>query len=244
MKKALAAALLIAFVTAGLIGLSEEAHRPEYRVPKTEDFEVTGTGSNPAWQSAKWARLTRREEDGGDELPYWARFKLLYSDTGIYCVMEGSDELLTTTGKEDFADLWTEDVFEIFLWPDEKHPLYFEYEISPMGKELAILVPNLDGKYLGWRPWFYDGERKARKKTSVIGNEHGPGAIVKGWTAEFFIPFQLLRPLRNVPPKKGMRWRANLYRMDHDHARHTKWEWASAGGNFHAFERFGALVFD
>ena len=31
-----------------------------------------------------------------------------------------------------------------------------------------------------------------------------------GWRAEVFIPFELLNPLRNVPPKAGTRWRANL----------------------------------
>ena len=56
-------------------------------------------------------------------------------------------------------------MFEVFLWPDERDPIYFEYEISPLGRELPILVPNLDGKFLGWRPWHYEGEpaRRARR---------------------------------------------------------------------------------
>ena len=40
------------------------------------------------------------------------------------------------------------DVFEVFLWTDEKQPIYFEYEISPLGYELPILVPNFGGKFL------------------------------------------------------------------------------------------------
>ncbi len=31
-----------------------------------------------------------------------------------------------------------------------------------------------------------------------------------------FVPFELLKPLANVPPKSGTRWRANFYRMDYD----------------------------
>ena len=31
----------------------------------------------------------------------------------------------------------------MFLWPDERDQLYFEYEISPLGYELPIIVPNL-----------------------------------------------------------------------------------------------------
>ena len=37
-------------------------------------------------------------------------------------------------------DLWNEDVFEVFLWTDERYPVYFEYEISPLNHELPILA--------------------------------------------------------------------------------------------------------
>jgi len=39
------------------------------------------------------------------------------------------------------------DVFEFFLWPDERYPVYFEYEISPLGHELPILIPNFGGQF-------------------------------------------------------------------------------------------------
>jgi hypothetical protein len=84
-------------------------------------------------------------------------------------------------------DLWHEDVFEVFLWPDERHPVYFEYEISPLNKELAILVPNFGGQFLGWRPWHYEKERLIRKATSVTGGPRQSHAAIQGWRAEFFI---------------------------------------------------------
>jgi hypothetical protein len=58
--------------------------------------------------------------------------------------------------------LYNEDVIEAFFWPDEKNPLYFEYELSPLNYELAILVPNNKGNFFGWRPWHYEGDRKTR----------------------------------------------------------------------------------
>ena len=73
---------------------------------------------------------------------YETRVKVLYSPTGLYVLMDATDRRLTATMKEDFLDLWNEDVFEFFLWPDEKQPVYFEYEISPLGFELPILVPE------------------------------------------------------------------------------------------------------
>ena len=68
-------------------------------------------------------------------------------------------------------------------------------------------------------------------------------AAIQGWRAEFFIPYALLRPLQNVPPKPGTRWRINVYRMDYDEGKRTQWDWAPVGDSFHEFEKFGELVF-
>jgi hypothetical protein len=158
--------------------------------------------------------------------------------------MEGADRTVTASFDQDFANLWTQDVFEIFLWPDERDSLYFEYEISPLGRELPILIPNVEGKFLGWRPWHYDGERKVQKATEVMGGAKQSGAAIEAWRAEVFIPHALLTPLRNVPPKSGARWRANFYRVDHDGGKPVQWEWAPVGASFHEFRKFGTLIFE
>ncbi len=214
------------------------------RVPATDDFEVTGDGRAEAWKKAEWEPLHKRTKDGH---PYETRVKALYSKTGVYFLMDATDKKLTVTGKQDYDDLWTEDVFEVFLWPDERHPVYFEYEISPLEKELPILVPNFDGKFLGWRPWMYEGKRKTRKATTAMGGPKQAGAAVNGWRAEVFLPYELLQPLQNVPPKPGTRWRANFYRVDYDDlgdVKSTGWDWARVGPSFHEFQKFGTLVFE
>ncbi len=106
---------------------------PTLRVLPTEDFEVTGDGSHPAWQKTAWVKLNKRGTGPHD---YETRIKVLYSKTGLYVHMDATDSRLTSTMQEDFLDLWTEDVFEAFLWTDERHAVYFEYEISPLGYEL------------------------------------------------------------------------------------------------------------
>lgn len=213
----------------------------ELHVKRTDDFELTGDGSSKAWEQAAWEPLHKRTKDGH---PYETRIKTLYSKTGLYVLMDATDAKLTTTMKEDFLNLWTEDVFEVFLWPDERDPVYFEYEISPLGYELPILIPNLGGKFIGWRPWHYEGTRKTRKATAAVGGDKTSGAAVKGWRAEVFIPYELLNPLRNVPPQPGSRWRANFYRVDYDGGKSTGWDWARVGPSFHEFEKFGTLVFE
>jgi predicted TIM-barrel fold metal-dependent hydrolase len=210
------------------------------RVRRTEDFAVNGRGDAAAWQKTAWEPLHLRTSDGH---PYQTRVKMLYSDAGLYVLTEAEDQAITATMKEDFLDLWNEDVFEFFLWPDERHPVYFEYEISPLGFELPILIPNFGGEFLGWRPWHYEGTRKTQKATTVTGGSKRSGASVTGWKAEVFVPYDLLKPLQNVPPKAGTRWRANFYRVDYDDGQTTSWDWARVGPSFHEFEKFGTLVF-
>ena len=126
----------------------------EITIRKANDFEVAGDGSAAAWHKAKWEPLTLLPDN---ESPYDTRFKMLYSATGIYVLFDCQDDRLTCIESADFDDLWTQDVVEVFLWPGPKQPLYFEYELSPVGTELPILVPNHEGEFMGWRPWHYEG---------------------------------------------------------------------------------------
>jgi predicted TIM-barrel fold metal-dependent hydrolase len=234
-----------------LLGLADEKTVPVaqqaqstadvIRVKSTTDFEVTGDPGREVWSKTDWIAIPNRKNSG---LKYESRMKLLYSSTGIYVLFDATDRKLTVTGLSDFDDLWNEDVFEVFLWTDEKYSTYVEYEISPLGKELPILIPNFNGKFLGWRPWHYDGPRKIKKATVVRGGDKKAGATVEGWSAEIFIPYALLEPLQNVPPKPGTKWRANFYRVDYDETNSTHWSWVPVGPSFHEYQKFGTLVFE
>lgn len=208
-------------------------------VSHTKDFKITGDGSSVNWNFAKWVKMPQRNSDGA---VYQTQVKILYSTSGIYCLFKCEDSKITSSLKADFLDLWKEDVVEVFFWTDESVSIYFEYELSPMNYELPILVPNINGAAFGWRPWRYEGERKIRHATHVNREKNKRDAIIS-WTAEFFIPFALLKPLANVPPKKGTRWRANFYRLDYDKGR-SSWSWQETRKNFHDYERFGTLLFE
>ncbi len=204
-------------------------------VNKTEDFEVTGDGTAINWKEEKWLTLPKRNKNGAE---YSTKLKILYSDSGIYCLYYCQDNKLTSTLREDFADLFNEDVVEAFFWTDETIPVYFEYELSPLNYELPILVPNNKGNFLGWRPWHYEGNRRTRHATHIIRDNEN----IVAWNAEFFIPYLLLKPMTNVPPVKGTRWRANFYRIDYD-KNVSDWSWQLTRTNFHDYERFGTLLF-
>ena len=213
---------------------------PVAMIKQCKDFQINGKGDAKAWSAAGWVDMKRRPKGNHD---YTARFKMLYSSAGIYVLFDGSDKVLTATMKKDFLDLWNEDVFECFFWTSEKLPIYFEYEISPLGYELPILVPNIEGRFLGWRPWHYEGDRKIKKMVSATGGKNQSMAVVEGWRAEVFIPYDLLKPLGNVPPRPGTRWRANFYRVDYDNKQESAWDWARVGPSFHEIKNFGTLIF-
>jgi len=205
------------------------------KVIHCSDFKVTGDGSSPEWEKAEWHRLT---QPGSPR--YETRFRILYSDSGLYCLYHNEDRKITATLRGDFLDLWNEDVVEAFFWPDERMPVYFEYELSPLNYELPILVPNYDGTFLGWRPWHYEGNRLIRHGTSI---RHKTGTTEPtAWIAEFYIPYTVLTPIVSKPPVPGNRWRANFYRIDYDDGP-AEWFWMPVPGTFHDYKRYGTLVF-
>jgi len=206
------------------------------RVKHTADFEIKGDGNAPGWNDVQWLDLPK----SSGNVSYKTQVKMLYSDSGLYCLYHCEDNKITATLHDDFLDLWNEDVIEAFFWTDESNVIYFEYELSPLNYELPILVPNNKGKFLGWRPWHYEGTRRTKHAVHITKDSDN----VTSWTAEFFIPFELLKPLNNVPPAKGTHWRANFYRIDHDNGE-TSWEWQKVQNeNFHDYELFGYIVFD
>ncbi len=213
-------------------------------IKKTNDFTISGTGSAENWSGTEWTELTQRsnfEKSSGKH----TKLKVLYSDTGLYFLFDSESDTLNATMDSHFMELWREDVVEVFLWTDETKPVYFEYELSPLNYELPILVNNIDGELTHWIPfdYSYTGDRKTRHKTSIEGGEKISGSPITKWIAEFFIPFELLRPLENIFPESGTEWKANFYRIDYDHGP-TPWSWKPYETNFHDYKNFGTIIFE
>jgi hypothetical protein len=209
-------------------------------IKKCGDFKITGDGSFDSWKHADWINLLQQDPDNSS---YQTKVKVLYSETGIYFLFNCEDKKLTSTIKADNLNLWEEDVVEVFLWTDENFPVYFEYELSPLNYELPIMVPNNKGSFLGWLPWHYEGDRRTQHATSVTGGKKESGSAVSAWIAEFFIPYKLLTPLSHIPPVKGTRWRANMYRIDYDKGE-VPFAWQKTTNTFHEYNKFGVFIFE
>ena len=237
--------LLLITCFAGLENLQagsqgEKSDSDVVSVTQCEDFEVTGDGSAEQWGKTQWINIPQRVEKPET---YITRAKVLYSETGIYFLFDCQDKVLKATMNEDNMNLWEEDVVEVFLWTEEDFPVYFEYEISPLNYELPIIVPNYNGDFYGWLPWHYEGDKKTRHATSTRGGKKEPNASIEAWMAEFFIPYKLLTPLQNVPPKPGTKWRANMYRIDYDQGT-TQFTWQKVSKTFHDYKKYGTLIFE
>ena len=211
-------------------------------IQKVDDFVITGQGTSHQWEKMDWMVLT---PVGKGPLTYRTKAKALWSDYGIYFLYDCEDRILTCTKTRDFDELYLEDVIEVFLWPDEEQGVYFEYQISPLGYELPLIVPNSNGKFHGWLPFKYINDRRILSRTWIYGGKKESKARISGWRAEFFIPFKLLIGLSKCPPVPGTYWRVNLCRLDFDSIPKTQWSWSleNMEENFHNIHNFGKFVF-
>jgi hypothetical protein len=210
-------------------------------VKKSTDFALTGNGSSPEWSKAQWIPLIKLDA-GGEENK--TRFKIMYSGKGIYLLFEGKDSKITTKFDKDFDNLFEGDVFEVFFHPDPKFPIYLEYEVNHLNKELVLIIPNIKGKFKGWIPWKYENENRVIKKVNIVGGKMEQDAKIKAWSAELFFPYGLFSPLSNVPPVSGTTWNANFYRLDYDSGKMIKWAWTPINKSFHEFEKYGSILFE
>ena len=209
-------------------------------VNQCEDFDLNGKGDNAQWKKAEWTEMSLLDDDDGK---YETKFKMLYSETGIYVLGFCEDKLISTNYVNDQDDIWEGDVFEVFLHTDTSNPVYFEYEINPLNAELVLMVPNNDGDFMGWAPWHYEGDRKIKKAVHILNGKAEARAKIKGWTAEMFFPYALFKGLKNVPPQPGTEWTGNFYRMDYDTGKRISWSWAPIDESFHEYNKYWPLIF-
>src|SRR5688572_12739416 len=92
------------FISSCLVAQTKE-ERNELHIKSAVDFEVTGNGGAETWKTTYWFELSK----AGGPLPHTTRAKMLYSDKGIYTLFYCEDKKISSTFKQDFANLWLED---------------------------------------------------------------------------------------------------------------------------------------
>lgn len=210
-------------------------------IRKVKDFDLTGNGGDANWEKAQWNILTKLDT-GGQE--YESKFKILYSDKGIYILFYAQDNKIATVYDTDFDKLWNGDVFEVFFHSAPQQRKYLEYQVNPLNKELVLIIDR-DKKSHNTGLQNYKGKRLIKKKIEVVGGEMEMGGSIRSWSAELFFPFALLKDLPNSPPISGTVWNANFARIDYDTNQKVRWSWTpTIDYTFHELEKFRKIRFD
>lgn len=207
-------------------------------VPTVADFALDGSGDEAGWGDSPWLDMAR--VNGASA--FGTRCRLARSTTGFYLAVDCEDTRLDTTGTKDGDDLFNGDVVELFLQPDPAVQLYLEYELSPLGCDLLLIVPRRQGRFHGWLGWKAAGKREVRRAVRIRGGAQAPGATVSGWSATCFVPWTLFACFADMPVAPGTVWRGNVYRIDAAGGAHSHWALhPETGFNFHNVEGFGGF---
>jgi hypothetical protein len=138
-------------------------------------------------------------------------------------------QVATRTRRDDA--LWEEDVYEVFLTPEDPPTRYYEFEVNPLG---TLFDARIDSPKL----------RRPTICVDVLWDCPGFGARVwrspGRWSARIRIP---LAPLSSA--EIPARWKANFFRVDRD-VRDELSAWSPVGlpEDFHRADRFGTLILE
>ena len=157
------------------------------------------------------------------------------------------DDKITTKDYNDFDPIYNGDVFEVFLHPIPATPVYFEYEVNALNKQLILTLSKTGNQLFSWAPKYptADDRKPIKNKVDVVGGVSAVGGTINNWTAEIFLPYSILGILPNVPPESGTIWNANFCRLDYDSGNMIKYSWSpKIEKSFHELNKFRSVRFE
>lgn len=214
---------------------------PLYRVHRASEPPVLdGNLDDAVWSKAKTSSFFVDTMSGKrGALRAWA--KLLWDDENLYLAAEVADELIVSPFQKHDDQLWQRDCVELFLDPNGDGLDYLEIQVSPLG---TVFDTHYERRR---RPSPYghiDWQSLAKASVSVDGkaNDHEED---RAYRIEVAIPFSTIQAgSKQASPKRGDRWRANLYVMDWTGKGQRAVSWsAPLVGDFHVPARFGMIDF-
>ena len=201
---------------------------------------IDGVLAEPAWDKASVAGPFVRSLDGkGATAATEAR--LLWDDETLYVAFQAEDENVSGRYFKDDEPLYTSNVVEIFLNPSGDSSRYDEIEVAPTNAlfDASFNGGPRKGMDLSW-------SSHARHAVHVDGTLNDGRDVDRGWTVELAIPFSALTGMDRPHPKKGDRWKFNLYRLRQGPGQPGEGQAYSPPlrGDFHALDRFATLRFE
>jgi len=199
---------------------------------------IDGRLDDEVWRSAPAVELLRSLDGGKPSLKTVAR--LAYDDENLYVAFDCEDPDVWGTLRRRDDPIYTEEVVEIFIDADGDGKTYNEIEVSPNNTVFDAYFPaRRQGMDTSW-------DSGVKSAVLVRGTLNDPSDRDDGWSVEMQIPIARLASVPRVPPRKGDRWRFNLYRLEHvDRKRVEGYAFSPPlVGDFHQLSRFAWLAFE
>ncbi len=225
------------FLFLALTASAQAPPPPAYEVFRAgEPIRVDGRLDEAAWAKAPAMKFVNNLD--GSPNPLGTEARILYDDRFLYFAFRLADENIWATMRRRDEHLWEEEVVEVFVQADPRHPSYIELEVNPLGTMLDIFLLDVR-KPLHYESW---NSEKLRWAVQVDGTVDGkPGD--RAWTCEIALPLEDVATGPHIPPQPGDRWRLNLYRVEKLPSP-AKLAWSpTLKSDFHVPERFGEIVF-
>ncbi len=215
-----------------------------YSAKKTQrKISINGDPSKSIWQEAAWAELKNYLGPIPEPFPR-VTVKIGYDEEALYLFFNVSDQYVKAVHKGYQAEVWKDSCVEFFFIPGDDLALgYFNLEVNCGGSALFQYRKNsycteIDEQDFNQISIYHSLPEVIQKEIETPVN----------WTIEYRLPFKILENYcRLTRPKKGIKWRMNLYKCA-DETSHPHWlTWnriVSSKPNFHVPEFFGRLHFE
>lgn len=175
---------------------------------------IDGNLSKNEWINTKWSDYFVDIEGDLKAVPqYKTRVKMLWDEKYVYIAAELEEPHVWANKKPDADIIFRDNVFKIFIDPDNNMNDDFEIQINPQNQMLFLIMnkPYRDGgvPVSGWSPL---GLKSAVKINGTINN---PKDIDQSWIAEIALPLAAF----NFNPKdlkQNTRFRINFLRTNFD----------------------------
>ena len=206
-------------------------------------IRIDGRLTDRAWararQTDEWVNPNSGEEV--EDAEAWA--KMLWDDEYLYIGLHATDADVWATLTDRDADLWDEEVLEVYLDPRRNGRNYLEIQVNPLNTVFDALFPSSQNRDVATaRAHTVEGMETAVHVEGTADNRDDEDT---SWTVEMRIPISSLPNVGNLPPRDGDQIRVNFYRYDRpdeETVRTAAWS-PVGGGSFHNPDRFGVATF-
>jgi len=211
----------------------------------TQPIKIDANWDNPQWKNIPVIDITNYMGPVPKFQPE-VHAKIMYDENNLYLIYNVHDRYVRCITNKINGPVWEDAAVEFFFAPDSNFPLlYFNLEMNCGGTALMHynLVPRKESKQLD-----IEDIKKieiAHSLPQIIDPEMSNPVV---WTLEYRIPIAMLEKYSKVThPKKGVEWRANLYKIAENNSNHHYMTWSVVENDkpdFHLPQFFGKLKFD